>query len=265
MSSKKRVGLTKQLGTFLKGASCLVIVSLLASCSAISVEMQHHRLQHSVRMSDSVFLPPVEDKQKVVYVQVHNASGATNIGLHHAIARVLQNNGYRLTTHPKAAHAILQVNIKQLGKTSVAAANAALGGGFGSALSGALTGVATVAALGGTNASGYVGAGLLAGAGSYVADNLVKDVHFSLVADVQVTVKLAKGVHASTDTVSHVMQGSATKTVVHIHGNAHSVQYRTRIVATADKANLAFDTAKPVLVQSLASSIASIFGGNQDA
>ena len=106
---------------------CLLAVASLASCSAISTEIKYHHLTHSVRMSDSVFLPPVAAKQKVVYVQVHNASGVAHIGLGHAIDNVLENNGYRVTSHPLSAHYILQVNIKQLGKTSVAAAEAALG------------------------------------------------------------------------------------------------------------------------------------------
>ena len=70
-----------------------------------------------------------------------------------------------------------------------------------------------------------------AGTVQFLADNLVKDVTYALVTDVQLTERLKKGKHVHT----------------------------TRMAATANKVNLKFEEARPQLEYAMASSLAGIF------
>ena len=246
---------------FLAIGAVLLAGSLLSGCAAISTEIQHHHLTTTTRMSESIFLPPAPDAKKIVYVETHNATGKSGVTLSAPLKAALRERGFDITRHPARATYLIQVNCRQLGKTSLAAAQAALGGGYGGALSGALAGAAVVAATGGSG-SDYAVGGLVGGAGSFIANSLVKDVTYTLIADVEATAKLAKGETATTHTTAKLHNGSGTQSVSSVNSHSHSMQYRTRIVATADKANLHFSVAKPVLLHHMASSIASIVGGD---
>jgi hypothetical protein len=56
-------------------------------------------------------------------------------------------------------------------------------------------------------------------------------------------------------------QGSQTKTTQTYNQKTNWMRYRTRIASVADKANLDFEEAKPVLIDGITKQIAGIFAG----
>lgn len=116
-------------------------------------------LDVQTKMSDTIFLDPVEPDRRIVYLNVRNTSDKSNFDIAGPVARVLEGKGYIITPDPKKAHYWLQVNVLSVDKASPTAAQAALGAGYGgtygaagSAAAGAATGAATGAAIDGWGA-----------------------------------------------------------------------------------------------------------------
>ena len=101
--------------------------------------------------------------------------------------------------------------------------------------------------------------GLIGGVLGTVTNDLVSDTTYSMITDVQISERLPKGEKAQSTTIATMQQGSGTQSVTRLSKKSGWMQYRTRIVSTADKVNLKFTQAKPVLERQLAHSIASIF------
>lgn len=203
---------------------------LLSGCAAIGTAIKHRDLRTQTLMSKSVFLDPVPNRQKTVFVQVHNTTDKPSFNFKPQLVSDLLAKGYRVKQDPSTAHYVLQVNILRVGRSSKTAASEMTGTGYGGALEGAAAGATTMAIAGNHVLAG----GLVGAVAGTVADNLVTDVNFSGVVDVKITEKrpAAKG--------------------------AHKV-YKTRIATTADKVNLAFKQAEPKLETGLAHSISGIF------
>lgn len=229
----------------------------LSGCAAMNTAITHRNLETQTKMSQSVFLQPVPKSQKTVFVDIHNASNQ-RLNLTPKIKLALQDNGYKVVNSINSAHYMLQANVMKVAKLSKTAADEALTGGYGGAVSGAAIGAATAAATSGSNES-IIGGGLIGGIVGSVTNDLVTDTTYSMITDVQISERLAKGVKAQSSTLSHMQQGLSTQTVTRLSAKSNWMKYRTRIVSTADKVNLKFAYAKPVLERQLAHAIASIF------
>ncbi|MBP9743259.1 MAG: complement resistance protein TraT [Burkholderiales bacterium] len=211
-----------------------VLIVDLISCSAISTEIHHSNLNVESKMSNSIFLDPVDENQQTIYIQIKNTSTENLANLTAQIKQNLQNGGWVVVNNPTKAHDLLQVNVLQYGqaKNSKEVEKATMSG-FGSVVTGALAGVA-VGYFAGSTPWG-VGIGLGVAAASFAADELVTTKTYSLITDVQVSVR-----------------------------NANALKkYNTRISSMADKVNLKFEEAKPVLVNQLSKEIANIFVENE--
>lgn len=224
----------------------------LSGCAAAQVALQHKNLDVQTKMSNTIFIPPVSPSQQTVYVQFKNTSDQSlNVpALEQELDADLTTQGYRVVTYNQA-HYLLQINVLSIGKMSPSAAQGALGGGYGSALAGA--------AAGGLIGQSYVGAGvggLVAGVGGMIADSLVKNVTYAMITDVQVGVRSRHAVSQST--ASNLQQGTSTTTSQSTYKTGHWIYYRTRIVSTANKVNLSFKTALPVLQGQLVHSLGGI-------
>ncbi|MBL4595716.1 MAG: complement resistance protein TraT [Robiginitomaculum sp.] len=211
-------------------ASCAV---LLSGCAAIGTAIKHRNLQTQALMSKSIFLDPVPQREKTVFVQVHNTTDKASFDLMPELTSDLLAKGYRIKQDPTVAHYVLQVNVLRVGRASRTAANEMMGMGYGGALEGGGAGVA-LAAIGDASGAGIVGAGLAGAIVGTVADNLVQDVHFAGVVDLKITEKKLAARHG------------------------HKV-YKTRIAVTADKVNLKFAEAQPKLEHDIATSISGLF------
>jgi len=202
------------------------LFAFLSGCAAIATSVAHGDLQIKTNMSRSIFLDPVPDRKKVVYVQVRNTTARPSLRIRHALVVALEDKGYRVTNHFQRAYYVLQVNLLRMGKTSQTAAEQMMGNGYGGAMEGAAAG----ALIAGASGNDPVAGGIIGGVAGAIINNSVRVVTFYGMSDVKITVR------------SHP-----------------SRVFRTRIMSTANQVNLRFEDALPRLKQGLVRSIAGIF------
>lgn len=236
----------------------------LGGCAAVHTSIAKKDLDVQTKMSDTVFLDPVEPSQKVVYINIRNTSDKTNFDIAPAVIQSLQSKGYRVTENPKAAHYWLQVNVLSVEKASPTAAESALKagyGGLGSAAMGAAVGTATGAAISGWNGAGIGG---LAGAAAFglvdtIAGAAVKDVTFMAITDVEIAERAEGGVIIREDRQQDLKQGIGGSRRQTSSKVSEMNKYRTRVVSTANKVNLEYEEAAPELTNGLARTISGLF------
>jgi hypothetical protein len=234
-----------------------VVVSQISSCAAISTAIHHGSLTTESKMSKTIFLDPVPANEKTIYVQVKDTSGK-DVKLKDALVAQLQGQGWDVVHDVSKAHDMVQVNVLQVGKAdSVQSVWQSMNSGFGNALMGGLAGVA--AGLAANSAGVGLGVGAGVGAIGWMADEMYQDVVYSMITDIQVSVKVNGEVTQTTQ--ADLDQGSQTKTMQTYNQKTNWMRYRTRIASVADKANLDFDEAKPVLIDGITKQIAGIFAG----
>ena len=227
----------------------------LSGCAAIDTEMNHSQLNVTSKMSDSIFLEPTSPRKHIVYVSVKNTTDQDLSGIGTEIKQEFRNAGWKVTNDPDRAYNMLQVNVLQAGQAKDPdTVWKSVQSGYGALLLGGLAGVATGYLTNSTGAGIAVGA--LVGVGSWVADSMIKDVTYSIITDIQVSVK-AKGVHQST--ASNLRQGNSTIEYQSHSKTSNWQHYRARIATVADQANLKFETAKPKLIHQLAKETTGIF------
>ncbi len=239
----------------------LPAVLLMSGCAATEMAIQHHNLQTQTKMSNSIFLTPVSPTLQTVYLQIRNTSDKTldTAAITQELTADLENQGYRVVafTH---AHYLMQVNVLSVGKTTMSAAQSALGGGYGGAMMGSpLGGILGGALAGGVISQSFVGAGaggLAGGAVSFLADSMVHTNTYDMVTDVQLGVRHKHTV--VTHTAGNLQQGTSTTTHQDTTVSGHWVDYRTRIVSVADQVDLSFKKALPVLQGQLVHSLGGI-------
>ena len=228
----------------------------LSGCAAISTEMHHGKLTTESKMSNSIMLDPVSDVHKVIYVQVRDTSGQ-KVDLKNAITTSLKQKGWKITHDVAKAHDMLQVNVLQAGKApNLRAVWQSMNSGYSSALLGGFAGVA--AGLATDDVGTGVGVGVATGAVSWVANEMVKDVTYSMITDVQVSVRVNGVVKQSTR--SNLSEGTQTSIKQTYNKKTPWIRYRARVASVADKVNLKFNDAKRTLVQEVSNEIAGIFG-----
>ena len=233
-----------------------VVAVGLSGCAAAQLALTHQNLDVQTRMSNTIFLPPVSPARQTVYVQFKNTADQSLevLALTQALDARMESQGYRVVPY-KQAHYVLQINVLSIGKMSPSAAQSALGSGYGGGLGSAVAG----AAAGGLIGQSYLGAGiggLVAGVGGMVADSMVKNVTYAMITDVQVGVRSSHAVQQSTS--ANLQQGTSTTTTQNTYKAGHWVDYRTRIVSTANQVNLSFRKALPALQGQLVHSLGGI-------
>jgi hypothetical protein len=250
------------MNTILRNAMTMTVTSsmiLLSGCAAMSTAIKHRNLKVESKMSDTIFLDPVSEQEKTVYVQVKSTLSGDFKGLKELVSQDLQHNGWTVVNSIDKAHDMIQINVLQAGQAKdEAAAWGALSGGFGSdILTGGLLGLAA------GYATGSVGAGLGVGAAatgiSWVANQLVENVYFSMVTDIQISVKSKDGQVTQT-TQANLSQGSQTNVSQTLNQKSDWLRYRTRIVSVANQVNLKFEEAKPELQAQIAKQVSGILG-----
>src|SRR3990170_4390552 len=174
-------------------AICTVLLLfLLVGCAATQTMISKRNLDVQTKMSNTVFLNPVEDSQKTVYIQVKNTSDKPNFHIDGKIKVSLESKGYKIVTSLNNAHYLLQANILQVGKVDPTAAERMFLGGYGSSIQAIGAGVA-VGALAGGRPGGMLAGGLIGGIVDTVASAAVKDVTYTVITDLQISERSAKG------------------------------------------------------------------------
>ena len=242
------------------------VVMFLSGCAASQTMISKRNLDVQTKMSETIFLDPVGPDKKVIYVEVRNTSDKDNFDIETPIKDAVVKRGYRVTRNPDEAYYRLQANVLSVAKTDPTAAQAALANGYGGPLLAAGVGAASGALIGGGASQSYAGAALGAGVGGLVIGGtelvtgaFVKDVLFMAVTDVQVVEKAAEGVIVRQDNQQDLKQGIGGAQQQTSSEVTKYKKYRTRVVSTANKANLEYDEASPALTQGLTRSLAGLF------
>lgn len=237
-----------------------MFVCLLLGCQATHTCINKRHLDVQTKMSSTVFLDPVCGNKRTVFVQLRNTSDKQELNLEPQILAGLQAKGYTIVSDPEQAQYLLQANVLQVGKTDLRAAEHALSGGFGSALTGAAAGAAVGSLVQPEKGSrSAVAGGLVGAAVGTVTDAMVKDVMYSVIADVQISERAGNAMVVKEKIKSKLTQGTSGYKEITSTQKINWNRYQTRIVSTANKVNLKFEKAAPLLVQGLSQSVAGIF------
>ncbi|UCQ29578.1 complement resistance protein TraT (plasmid) [Edwardsiella tarda] len=225
----------------------------LSGCGAMSTAIKKRNLEVKTQMSETIWLEP--SSQKTVYLQVKNTSDKNMSGLSGLIARDIQTKGYTLVSNPDAAYYWIQANVLKADKMDLREAQGFLSQGYQGAAMGAALG-AGITAYNSGSAGATLGVGLAAGLVGMAADAMVEDVNYTMVTDVQIAERTKATV--TTDNVAALRQGTSGAKVQTSSEQGNQHKYQTRIVSSANKVNLKFSEAQPVLEAQLAQSIANI-------
>lgn len=249
----------KTPGRFLKAAQYACVTSAAATlmgCAATQTAIEHRNLESRTNLSETIFLDPVPASEKTVHVAVRNTSGK-DLDIAPQLRAALIAHGYRVVGNPDSAHYLLQANVLNLDKMSITASQSALGGGYGSAIAGGVAGAGIGALAGNTNA--IIGGGVGGGLVGLAADALVKDVNYTMVTDVQISERLARGVKVDEQFNASLKNGTASSSQQTYSKQSHYQRYRTRVVSNAGRVNLSYNKAKPVLEAGLVKTLTGLF------
>ena len=221
----------------------------LVACSAVNTSIKKSDLDVQTKASESIFLEPVSPAKRIVFVSVRNTSDK-DLNIKSRIVNRLSNSGYRITDDPDEAYFMLQANVLKVGKDDLKSSDSYLEAGF----SGAVLGSAV-------SSSSDTGKGVVLGAlVGLVADSLVDDTLYTMVTDLQVRERPRVNETVTQQQSEESTQGSSTSVLQ----NTDVIEvdwktYRTRVVSTANQANLDFEEALPALENGLVRSIAGLF------
>lgn len=225
---------------------------LLSGCMAGQSVIYDHNLNVTTKMSSSVFLDPVPNSQKTIYLETHNTSDQQNIDVRSPLVADLQSKGYRLVNDVGQAHYVLQVNVLSAGEFKPDGGSKMADG----VLTGGGLGLGTAALVHNDTAGLVTGAaaGALVG---MVADSAFQTISYHIVTDVQVATRSSTPVKA---TSKQNVVGSSTINTNTSQTTSNWAKSQTQISSVATKTNLKFEEAAPQLAQAMAQSIAGIFG-----
>ncbi|WP_203368737.1 complement resistance protein TraT [Cysteiniphilum marinum] len=259
MSKLNTIKKTKTLNQSAKLIAIATTALTLTNCAAIGTAIKHGSLKVNSKMSESIFLDPIAESDKTIYIQVRSTLSEDFSGLKENLKQSLQRNGWTVVNNISQANDMVQINVLQMGQAkNEASAWGALSGGFGADIAtGALAGLAAGYL---TNSVGAgIGVGAVASGVSFLTNQLVENIYFSMVTDIQVSVKTKDGQVTQT-TQSNLSQGTQSNVSQTYNQKSNWMKYRTRIVSVANKVNLDFEDAKPELQAQIAKQVSGIFG-----
>ena len=247
----------------IKQAQKYIVVAVLATgmsglvgCNTTTKIIKHGKLEVETKMSETIFLDPIEDEKRTVLLQIRNTSDKSGLDIESKIRSAVENKGYRIVNSPKQANIMIQANILQVGKSTLENPFEALSGGYGSGLEGFATGAALAGATGGSGRS-MLGIGLLAGVGNTILDAAVEVVTFTMTTDLQISEK-ADGEYVSESSDASLKQGTSGYKKSTWEKKTSWKKYQTRIMSVGKKTNLKFEEAEPKLTEGLVKSISGL-------
>ncbi|EOC0003245.1 complement resistance protein TraT [Cronobacter turicensis] len=228
-------------------------VVLLCGCGAMSTAVKKRNLDVKTQMSETIWLEP--SSERTVYLQVRNTSDKDMSELQAILAKDLTAKGYSVTASPDEAYYWVQANVLKAEKMDLRQAQGLLSSGYEGAVTGAALG-AGITAYNSTSAGATLGVGLASGLIGLAADAMVEDTNYTMVTDLQISER--SRVEVTTDNVAALKQGSSGMKLQTSTEQGKRLKYQTRVVSNANKVNLKFEEAKPVLEAQLAKSVAGI-------
>ncbi|CAH5253682.1 Lipoprotein YlpA (plasmid) [Klebsiella pneumoniae] len=238
---------------FNKLMTVMVVSSALAlsGCSAMGTAIKKRNLEVKTQMSETIWLEP--SNNKTVYLQIKNTSDKDMSGLQAKIASAVTSKGYQVVSNPDTAGYWIQANVLKADKMDLRESQGWLSRGYEGAVTGAALG-AGITAYNSSSAGATLGVGLAAGLVGMAADAMVEDVNYTMITDVQIAERTKTQVQ--TDNVAVLRQGTSGAKVQTSTETGNQHKYQTRVVSNANKVNLKFPEAQPVLEDQLAKSIA---------
>lgn len=233
--------------------SLVLSVFFLSGCGAVSTAVKKRNLDVKTQMSQTIWLEP--SSEKTVYLQVRNTSDKEMSELQTRIATELSAKGYRISNSPDTAYYWIQVNVLKAEKMDLRQSQGFLGSGYEGAITGAALG-AGITGYNSSSAGATLGVGLASGLIGLAADAMVEDVNYTMVTDLQISERSKATV--TTDNIAALKQGSSGTKLQTSSEQGNRAKYQTRVVSNANKVNLKFEEAKPVLEAQLAKSISGI-------
>ncbi|WP_158768179.1 MULTISPECIES: complement resistance protein TraT [unclassified Paraglaciecola] len=229
----------------------------LTSCAAVHTSIAKKDLDVQTKLSTSIFVDTVAPEKRKVYLEVRSAvmefdRNAFRVALNEQIAG--SGNGYTFVDSPDEAQYTMSVFVRNLEKASPSAAENYLSSGFQGVAAGSAIGYAT-----GGSYRGAAAAGLIGGLASTAANAFVKDVTYLLVADIQIRERAKKGVIVRRDSKVNTKISDDGGTTQTYSEATNQKEYRTRVVTTANKANLELEEAQPLMFEKTAYAMASFF------
>lgn len=226
------------------------IVIFLTGCSSVNTIVKKRNLEVQTQMSETIWLNPEFIGDKTIFVQIKNTT-PKKLTIEQKIKTLLISKGYKITNDPKKANYWLQANILKLNKEDLRNNNPAEAGLVGAGVGGALGAYNT----GSVNSA--IGLGLVGGVVATAADALVEDVYYAMVTDIVISEKTNKKVII--DNVNLIKQGTRGIAATTSVNSGNMNKYQTRVVSTANKVNLKFEEATPLLEVELINAISNIF------
>lgn len=237
------------------GVVSLVVGStlMLSGCGAMSTAIKKRNLDVKTQMSETIWLDPSDNK--TVYLQIRNTSDKDMSGLQSKIHQEVSKKGYTVTSSPDSAHYWIQANVLKTDKMDLRESQGWLNRGYQGAIGTAALG-AGITAYNSNSAGAVLGVGLASGLVGMAADAMVEDINYTMITDLQISERTKAEV--TTRSINSLKQGSSSAKVQTSTDTGDQQKYQTRIVSNANKVNLQFEEAKPVLEDQLAVSIANI-------
>lgn len=241
----------------IKIAFLSLTILTLSGCAAVHTSISKKDLDVQTKISTSIFVAPVAKDKRKIYLEVRSGvMEFDRVSFRTALNEQIlaSGNGYTFVDGPDEAQYTMSVFVRQLEKASPSAAANALGSCFQGVAVGAGLSYAT-----GGSGSNAAAAGLLGGLVSTAADAFVKDVTYLLVADIQIQEKAGKGVIVRRDSKTNTKISDDGGTTQTYSEATNKKEYRTRVVTTANKANLELAEAQPLMFEKTAYAMASFF------
>lgn len=259
MLSVRQLFKAASLTASLTKVALLSAILFLTSCAATQTMLSKKDLDVQTRTSTSIFVEPVARPKRTIYLDVRSGVMEFDKREFKKLVReqfTSSDTGYQIIDDPDKAQFRMIAYVLNLEKASPTAAQQALGQGFqGGAISaGAAAAVAT-----GSGYRGIAGGALVGGAAELITGSLVKDITYMLVCDIQITEKAADGVIIRRDSqVDSKVSDSGTTRQTYSEATDRK-EYRTRIVTTANQANLKLPAAQPLMFKKTAYAMAGFF------
>lgn len=231
---------------------------ILSGCAATNTALSKKELDVQTKTSTAIFIDPVAPAKRTVFVDVKSSVQEFDRAVFKKLLKDsfdVNDNNYRLVDDPEQAQFVLSAFVLNLEKASPSASEQALNRGYeGGILAGAAIGGAARGDWKGAVAGGVVGAGV-----DMISGALVKDVTYMLVCDIQIKERTKDGilVKRATDISTKVSDQGYTQQSVDETSNMK--EYRTRIVTTANKANLKLEDAAPSIYSKTAAAMSGFF------
>ena len=244
-------------GKYFKLLIIAITVLTLSGCAALHTSIAKKDLDVQTKLSTSIFVDAVSPEKRKLYLEVRSAvMEFDRNSFREALIEQITNsgNGYKIVDSPKKSQYSMSVFVRNLEKASPTAAANYLSSGYQGVAAGAAVGYAT----GGGSRQAAAG-GILGGLVSTAANAFVKDVTFLLVADIQIKERARKGVIVRRDSKTNTKISDDGGTTQTYSEATNQKEYRTRVVTTANKANLELEEAQSIMFEKTAYAMASFF------